>query len=147
MKNAVVLKTIIVVLMLGFMGGTAGNIALAGEMFVFTNKAVPDNTLSQTELKNIFLGKKVRWADNQRVDCVMLKDATCQEAFLNQHIRKTPFQFNNYWKKQIFTGKGQPPQTFDSQQALIDYVSQTSGAVGYSCTRPDTTKVNVIQIN
>ena len=129
------------------MAGGALDIASAEEIYVFANKSVPDNALSQAELKNIFLGKKVRWTDNQRVDCVMLKDSTCQESFLNQHIRKTSFQFNNYWKKQIFTGKGQPPQTFDSEQALVDYVSQTSGAIGFSCSRPSAAGVKVVSIS
>jgi ABC-type phosphate transport system substrate-binding protein len=138
---------IAIVAAVAMMAGGALDIVRADELYVFTNKSVPDNTLSAAELKNIFLGKKVRWADNQRVDCVMLKDSTCQESFLNQHIRKTSFQFNNYWKKQIFTGKGQPPRAFDSEQALINYVAQTSGAIGFSCSRPSGAGVKVVAIS
>ncbi len=127
--------------------GGAVNSAVAEEIFVFTNKAVPDSSISQAELKNIFLGKKVRWADNQRIDCVAQKDTSCHESFLQQYIQKNPFQFNNYWKKQIFTGKGQPPRTFASEQELIDYVSRTSGAIGYSCSRPDASLVNIVSVN
>lgn len=127
--------------------GGAVNFADAGEMYVITNKAVPDSSLSQAELKNIFLGKKVRWADNQRIDCVAQKDTPCHESFLQNYVQKNPFQFNNYWKKQIFTGKGQPPRTFATEQELIDYVSRTSGAIGYSCTRPDAGRVNILSVN
>lgn len=145
MKKTTVVCVAIMAAVTILTGGALDEVS-AEDVYVFTNKSVPDKALSAAELKNIFLGKKVRWADNQRVDCVMLRDSACQESFLNQHIRKTSFQFNNYWKKQIFTGKGRPPRAFDSQQALVDYVSQTSGAIGFSCSRPSAAGVKVVAI-
>jgi hypothetical protein len=31
----------------------------------------------------------------------------------------------------VFTGQGAMPKTFDSESALIEYVADTPGAVGY----------------
>ena len=39
-----------------------------------------------------------------------------------------------------------PPLEFETDADLIDYVSRTSGAIGYSCTQPDITMVKILSI-
>ncbi|MEW6079640.1 MAG: hypothetical protein AB1724_17670 [Thermodesulfobacteriota bacterium] len=116
-------------------------------IYVIANLNVPDSALSKSELQNVYLGKKDKWSDNQKINFTELNSGPCHEAFLQQHVGRTDFQFQNYWKKQIFTGQGQPPRGFDAEADLIDYVSKTSGAIGYSCTKPDSAKVKILTIN
>ncbi|ABW67802.1 hypothetical protein [Desulfosudis oleivorans] len=116
-------------------------------VYVIANINVADTSLTQTEIQNIYLGKKDKWNDNQKVNFTALADGPCHEVFLKQYVGRSDFQFQNYWKKQIFTGQGQPPKSFASDAELIDYVSRTSGAIGYSCTQPDTGKVKTLTIN
>lgn len=120
--------------------------AHAETVYVFVNAGVPDGALTQTEIQNIYLGKKDKWNDNQKINFTALSSGPCLEAFLKQHVARTDFQFQNYWKKQIFTGQGQPPRAFASDAELIDYVSRTSGAIGYSCTQPAPGKVKMLTI-
>ena len=115
-------------------------------VFVFVNKGVPDNAVSQTEIQNIYLGRKDRWSDNQKIAFTSLTDGLCHESFIRHYVNRTTFQFQNFWKKQIFTGKGQPPRSFGSDAALVDYVSRTTGAIGYSCSPPDTGKVKLLSV-
>ena len=116
-------------------------------IYVFVNNNVPDSELTRMEIQNIYLGRKDRWSDNQRIIFTTLGQGRCQEAFISQYVQRTSTQFDNYWKRQIFTGQGQPPRSFASESDLIDHVSRTTGAVGYSCTPPDTGKVKVLTIN
>jgi ABC-type phosphate transport system substrate-binding protein len=116
-------------------------------IYVFANINVPDSALAQGEIQNIYLGKKDKWSDNQKINFTALSSGQCHEAFIKQYVKRTDFQFQNYWKQQIFTGKGQPPRGFASEAELIDYVSRTAGAIGYSCTMPDTGKVKMLTIN
>ncbi|MFZ5562503.1 MAG: hypothetical protein ACOZBW_00510 [Thermodesulfobacteriota bacterium] len=120
--------------------------AQAETVYVFVNAGVPDSSLTQTEIQNIYLGKKDKWNDNQKINFTALNGGACHEEFLKQHVGRTDFQFQNYWKKQIFTGQGQPPRAFDSDAELIDYVSKTGGAIGYSCTQPDAGKVKILTV-
>ncbi len=115
-------------------------------IYVFANKNVADSALSQADIQNIYLGKKDKWDNNQGINFTALSQGNCYEAFIREFVGRTPFQFQNYWKKQIFTGKGQPPRGFDSVTELVDYVSRTTGAIGFSCTPPDTGKVKVLTI-
>lgn len=116
-------------------------------VYVFVNQDVPEEAMARTQLKSIYLGKKDRWSNNQQVTFTTLNQGPCQEVFIREYVKKSPFQFQNYWKKQVFTGMGQPPRKFDSPAALIDYVSRTTGAIGFSCQRPDTGKVKILTIN
>ncbi|MFZ5562532.1 MAG: hypothetical protein ACOZBW_00655 [Thermodesulfobacteriota bacterium] len=118
----------------------------ADTVFVFANADVADGTLTQMEMQNIYLGKKDKWSDNRKINFAALNSGTCHDEFLKQHVARTDFQFQNYWKKQIFTGQGQPPKAFGSEADLIDYVSRTSGAIGYSCTAPDKGKVKIMTV-
>lgn len=115
-------------------------------IYVFANPNVGDSVLTPSDIQNIYLGKKDKWRDNQGINFTALSDGECYEAFIRQFVERTPFQFQNYWKKQIFTGKGQPPRGFDSPDELVDYVSRTSGAIGFSCTPPDTGRVKILTI-
>ena len=115
-------------------------------VYVFANRNVADNTLSKADIQNIYLGKKDKWENNQGINFTALSEGKCYESFIREFVGRTTFQFQNYWKKQIFTGKGQPPRGFDSHGELVDYVSRTPGAIGFSCTTPDSTKVKILTI-
>lgn len=146
MKPGICLLSFLVIALTAFF--TADPVSAQPEtMYVFVNVNVPDNTLTQSDLQNIYLGKKEKWGNSQSINFTALNSGTCQENFIKQFVERTPFQFQNYWKKQIFTGKGQPPRGFDSETSLIDYVSRTSGAIGYSCSPPDSGKVKILTIN
>lgn len=115
-------------------------------IYIFANKNVTDSSLSQADIQNIYLGKKDKWDNNQGINFTALSQGDCYETFIRQLVGRTPFQFQNYWKKQIFTGKGQPPRGFDAHDELVDYVSRTPGAIGFSCTPPDTGRVKILTI-
>ncbi|ABW67800.1 hypothetical protein [Desulfosudis oleivorans] len=120
--------------------------AQAETVYVVANINVSDSSLTQTEIQNIYLGKKDKWNDNQKINFTALAGGPCHETFLKQHVGRSDFQFQNYWKKQIFTGQGQPPKSFASDAELIDYVSKTSGAIGYTCAPPDTEKIKTVTV-
>jgi ABC-type phosphate transport system substrate-binding protein len=116
-------------------------------IYVIANMDVQDSALSRTDIQNIYLGKKTKWGNNQGINFTALGGGSCHEAFVKEYVGRTDFQFQNYWKKQIFTGNGQPPRSFNSEAELIDYVSRTSGAIGYSCVPPAGGNVKTLTIN
>jgi len=105
--------------------------ALAEDSVVICNKSVADNELSKKDMEDIFLGKKTRWSDNQKITFVILKGGEAHISFLSRYVDKTESQFIMYWKKMVFTGEGRLPKAFDTPEELLKYVSETSGAIGY----------------
>ena len=58
----------------------------------------------------------------------------------------SPTHYTTYFRKKMFTGMGQRPKSIENDQKMIEFVSNTSGAIGYIATRTDAIKNNIKQI-
>ena len=100
------------------------------EIALITHPGVTDK-LTKDEVEQIFLGKKTRWSNNTTIRFVVFTEDAVYQKFLKDYIGKTIFQYTNYWKKQVFTGKGRMPKTFETSQEILAFVSQTEGAISF----------------
>lgn len=106
--------------------------ALRAQDVVFiANKEVSVSAIKTSDLHAIFTGEKTRLADGSHVVPVLLKGGPVHEVFLKNYCDQTPNEFRAQWQKAVFTGQGSMPKAFDSEAAVIEYVAQTPGAVGY----------------
>lgn len=117
--------------------------AAASGVQIIVNNGVPDDTLSETDVRQIFLGQKSQWNDGTRTTIVTSDQNELTREFLSEFVGRTPAQFSNYWKKLVFTGKGRMPRSFKTDKSLVEYVAATEGAIGYISAeeRPDGVKV------
>jgi ABC-type phosphate transport system substrate-binding protein len=101
------------------------------DIIIICNKSVPATTISKSELKDIFLGKKTKWDNGQKIRFILMKDSSIHNLFLKKYVKKTSSQYRNHWKQLVFTGKGRAPQKFDSVEQVLKYVAVTDGAIAY----------------
>ena len=118
----------------------------AGEVVVIANKNVPESQLTKDEVKAIFLGEKTKWSNDTKVTFVVLKTPEDQEKFMRDYVGKSPSQFNNFWKQQVFTGKGRMPESFEDVKAVLDYVAKTDGAIAYISSNAPADNVKKIEV-
>jgi len=104
------------------------------------------DTLAVEELQLMYLGKRSRWPDDTKVKPGLIKSGALHESFVSDVLDRTPAKFNRYWKQLVFTGKGVPPKSFVSEDALIEYVRATPGSIGYvsSTAHPDGVRTIVL---
>lgn len=121
-------------------------LSMAGEVVFIGNSSVPASTLSEYDVKNIFLGIKPLWDDGAEIILVVQTDSSAHDEFLKKYIGKTSAQFTNYWKKQLFSGKGLVPPSKASDQEIINFVRQNKGAIGYVSTDTGLDNVKVISV-
>lgn len=119
----------------------------ASEVVLICNKNVPEATLSRDEVQQIFLGRKTRWSDGSKITFGVLKGGDVHDAFLRTYLNKTESQFTMFWKKMVFTGKGRLPESFETPEALRDYVVATPGAVGYIPVDLSTDSIKTLPVN
>lgn len=98
---------------------------------LIVNHSVSQDHLSKEDIRNIYLGKKTRWSNGNTIHFVTLKEGEVHEEFLRIYLSKTAKQYDNYWKKQIFTGQGAPPKSFPSEEELLKYIATTKDTIGY----------------
>jgi ABC-type phosphate transport system substrate-binding protein len=90
-----------------------------------------DSSISQHDIKNIFLGKKTHWDNGSRIKIVVQKRGSAHDSLLKNTIGMTSVSFRNYWRKRVFTGSSRPPKTFKSDSDVVRFVASKPGSIGY----------------
>lgn len=118
----------------------------AGSVKVVANKGLGLESVSRSELQQIFLGKVVTWSNGKKAVPVTLKGGAVHDEFLKTHMGKSPSQYDTFWKQAIFTGTGRPPKALGSDADVVKFVSSTEGAVGYISAESPYSGVVVIDV-
>lgn len=125
---------------------TFPGIASADDLIVIANRSVPVALLTENEVKMIFLGKTKIWENGLKVNIVMQRDKEITERFLKHYVKQTPSKFNNYWEKQGFIGGDNPPLSFEREKDLVQYVSETRGAIGFINSKSYTDNLKILSV-
>jgi ABC-type phosphate transport system substrate-binding protein len=120
--------------------------SLGGEVVFVANEDVPVASLDSEDIKDIFTGRKISWENGDKIVFVVQERTDVSESFLQTYVRKNAYDYDIFWKKQVFTGKGQAPQSFSSEKDLLNFVAQTPGAIGYVSFGTDTGNVKTIPV-
>ncbi len=105
-------------------------VALPAEETVVVNPSVTTMGLSEDALKDVYSGKTSIWEDGTKITVVVLKQGPSHDVLMRR-LSKSPQQFLSSWKKLVFTGKGTMPEVVANDQALVDFVAKTPGAIGF----------------
>ena len=117
------------------------------DMFVIVTNPKVTDTLNKDEIKQIFLGKKTQWNDNSGITFALIDDDELLTAFLKMYIGKSPDQFKNYWKKQVFTGKGKMPKALETSAELMKFLADNQGAISFMRSEDvDKAQVNILSL-
>ena len=115
---------------------------------IIANKSVKEDRKSKDDIKNIFLGKIVKWEDGTKINIAVLKkENELHKTFAKDYTQKTTSQFEKWWRQMVFTGKGTLPKTFESQETLVEYVKENGGAIGYVDNADITGEIKIIAVD
>lgn len=124
-----------------------GSIELAhAQVTIIVNKTVNVTQLDRETVERIFLGKKSQWSDGTKVIPAVLKSGNVHKQFVKKYLDRDASQFSTYWKQAIFTGRGVPPKSFETEAELIDFVSETPGAIGYVSSAPQSKLFHLLEV-
>jgi ABC-type phosphate transport system substrate-binding protein len=114
---------------------------------VVANSSVKAASVSNDDLKAVFLGTKKSLPDGSNVEPVLAESGAAHDAFLKDVLGKSDQALRNYFKTLVFTGKGSMPKSFASDAEIIKYVAKTPGAIGYVSASADAAGVKKIAVN
>lgn len=105
--------------------------AAAVDIAVIVARDAPEQTLDAGTLRDIYLKKIFLDASGRRFIPVNLPaDAPLREAFTRALFRKSSDELQDYWNQNYFHGIT-PPYVLASEDAVLRFVAQTPGAIGY----------------
>lgn len=117
------------------------------QILIIANKNLPIDSLTKDQIKNIFLGTTTRWQDKSTITFVTLQKNDVHKIFVRKYTNKSSDQFRAFWRRQLFTGKGKIPKTYKTEQALIQFIAQTKGSIGYVSKSADIDNVKLIKVS
>ena len=115
-------------------------------LFVIVHGQTQESQISRQELRQMYLNQQPKWPSGQRVHLAILAKGPGRDRFLRAYIGKNSARFDRHWKRQLFTGKGIPPESFASQQELLDYVRSTPGSIACVEMEQSPEKVKVLEV-
>jgi ABC-type phosphate transport system substrate-binding protein len=118
----------------------------AQDVVLIASPDVPVDSLSASDIENIFLGKKTTWDNGSKIVFYTLKDGSAHESFLKNYVSKSASQFKTFWKKQVFTGKGKMPKSFGNDQEMANAITGTGSAIGYVSSGTDLGNVKKLSV-
>lgn len=121
-------------LLLPVLALAAATIALGAdaELAVVVNKSTAVTTISTSELRQMMLGEKTKWADGKKVLTVETAPDSPEKALLLKAVIKmNDAMLKRYQMHAAFTGQElTPPKDAGSSGALKQFVARTPGAIG-----------------
>lgn len=105
-----------------------------------------DASASVESIKAILLGTKIRWDGGGVIKLAVLTQGETNDQVMRDYAQRSADQFDKYWKKLVFSGKGIMPVQFADEASMVAYVAKTPGALGYVSPSAATDAVKVLPI-
>ncbi len=101
------------------------------QVIVIANPSVKADSVSKSDLRDVFTGNATSLPDGSRVVPILLKAGTVQAEFLQAFIGKSDTAYRAGWRSLVFSGQASMPKSLDGDAAVVDFVAHNPGAIGY----------------
>ena len=114
---------------------------------VIVNVSNPTEALKKDQISRLFLKKTTTWSRNQTVQPLDLPaDSPVRKDFTKLIHGRSISAVKAYWQRQIFTGDGVPPPEKNSDEEVIKYVRENTGAIGYVSNTVELKDVKILKL-
>lgn len=102
----------------------------ASDYVLIANPGLQGISVSYNDMRQVFLGTRSNIA-GRRVEPVIARSGEAHKRFASTCLGKTEAGLNNYFRMQVFSGKGVVPRSFSTAAEIVEYVAKAPGAIGY----------------
>jgi ABC-type phosphate transport system substrate-binding protein len=88
-------------------------------------------SVTRAELSKIFLKRLRTWSNGERAQPIDQLPGPVREEFSTWVHGRSVMTIEIYWKRMIFSGHAAPPRELEDDEAVLEFVRQNPGAVGY----------------
>ncbi len=104
----------------------ASPLAARAEPFVVITHPDAAQELDKDDIREIYLGRREDW-----VPLELLEGNPLRERFHEEITGRTNAQLRSHWSRQVFTGRGYPPEEIEKESEVMLLVSEEPAAIGY----------------
>jgi len=114
---------------------------------IVVNPANPASAVDRAELARLFMKKVSAWPNGTPVAAVDLpRTSSVRSAFSRDVHNKDVDSVVAYWSTLVYSGREMPPPIRPTDEAVLEFVRKTPGAVGYISADTPTDGVKVIAL-
>lgn len=115
---------------------------------IITHPDNPLDSISRSQASSLLLKKRSRWPDSDlKADPVDLPgDSSVREQLSRDLHERSVSSIKSYWQKQIFSGRNSPPPELSDDRAVIAWVAEHPGAIGYVSPRAQLNGVKALSV-
>lgn len=128
--DALFLRRVALLGILGLAMGIGGGQANA-QVLVIAHASVPADTITQTELLDLYTGEVRFWHNGQHVIIYDLQSQGETRDSFYTFLGKTSSRIKSIWLRRKLSGEGDPPERLASEEELLVRVQSTPGAIGF----------------
>jgi ABC-type phosphate transport system substrate-binding protein len=115
--------------------------AAAAQVAIIANKSVPIDSVTQSQVLDIYTGELRRWKNGSPIVAYDLTaEGTVRDQFY-EFIGRKSSRIKSIWMKNLLMGEGSPPESLKTEEDVIGRVAKTPGAIGF--VRPEMTNNSV----
>jgi ABC-type phosphate transport system substrate-binding protein len=102
---------------------------------VIVHPSNPTAAVSREFVADAFFKRTMRWQNGSAIRPVDLRpDSPVRNGFSDAVLQRSVAAVRSFWQQRIFSGRDLPPPELSSDQAVVDYVVKSPGAIGYVST-------------
>jgi ABC-type phosphate transport system substrate-binding protein len=114
---------------------------------VVVNPSVESKHISVEQIRRIFSMRQTAWSNDQAITVYVLSNQhQTHKVFSTKVLGMFPYQLDRIWNKLVYSGLGEEPIKVQSEQEMLERVSQKPGAIGYVMTQVNDDNVNIIKV-
>lgn len=114
---------------------------------VIVNSSVEPQKMSVTQIRRIFSMRQTTWSNDQPIIVyVLINQHDTHQAFSTNVLGMFPYQLERIWNKLIYSGLGEEPIKVQSEQEMLERISQEPGSIGYVMQAVRLEKVKRIEV-
>ncbi len=102
-----------------------------GQVAVVAHKSVPVDSVSKSELLDLYTGETSIWRDGEPVVVFDLKEKGKTRKTFYKFLGMASSRIKSIWLKRMLSGEADPPESLKSEEELLRKISTTQGAIGF----------------
>ena len=116
------------------------------QVAVIAHPAVPIDSISKTDLYDLYAFEIRKWGDGQPVVVFDIKQQGDLRKNFYNYLGKSPSRMKSIWLVHKLSGEGEPPEALATEEAMMQRVAETPGAIGFTYLPVEDATVKVLTV-
>lgn len=127
--------------------GVNQSYAQPAQLKIIANPSVKTQSLDKDQARRIFTMYQTNWSNAEPIVVYVLASQNqVHQLFSREVLGLFPYQLDRIWNKLVFSGLGEAPIKVNTEQEMLEKISQQPGAIGYVMSAQLPSDVQVISL-